>query len=94
MNQRTVRELSKSILSSLEEHGVINNRKASSAEITDLAERLSVLFDSRKRISCTDAAEICGTYPGENPEGGQIPGPSAGRRRNQMVYPLQYHRGL
>ena len=70
MNQRTVRELSKSILSSLEEHGVINDRKASSAEITDLAERLSVLFDSRKRISCTDAAEICGTYPGETPEGG------------------------
>ena len=31
---------------------------------------------------------------GENPEGGQIPGPPAGRRRNQMVYPLQYHRGL
>ena len=70
MNQRTVRELSKSILSSLEEHGVINDRKASSAEITDLAERLSVLFDSRKRISCTDAAEICGTYPGETPESG------------------------
>ncbi len=72
MNQKTVRELTKSMLSALEEHGLITDRKASSAEIADLAGRLSVLFDSRTRISCSAAADICGTYPGETPEKGWL----------------------
>ena len=70
MNQKKVRELSKSILSALEKQGFITDRKTASAEITGLAERLYILFESHNRISCSAAEEICGTYPGEPPEEG------------------------
>jgi len=70
MNQRAVRELSRSILSALERRGFISDRKIAAGEISALAERLSVLFDKRERISCSAAAELCGEFLGAAPEKG------------------------
>ncbi|MBQ6342866.1 MAG: hypothetical protein IJI41_07075 [Anaerolineaceae bacterium] len=70
MNQRVVRELTRSILSALEQRGLITDRKAVTGEISALIEKTGVLFDAHSRLSCAAVETICGNFPGEAPEKG------------------------
>ena len=70
MNRKAKRELTNQMLLALQEQGLVTDRKAAAAELSDFTERIGAWFPLRARLHCGAVAEACAPLLGEEPAGG------------------------